>query len=495
MTGGVAEPPKFANFEVGPTGHAISPAAPPGVHEDALPPMPSWETATKTRVPTEEHESVEMGDLDPATGQRVPLMGGAAPIARTPSPGVSPISAYGEHPRGGFPAAGAAGAGTLGRGNTGMNRRGPPTDPYGRSIPGDFGTGPTRQGIPRSPYNTNSPNELGPAPLRQGTPYMQYDMNSPNELGSPPMRQGTPQMPYGMSPANELGTEPMRQDTSYLPYGMGSVNELGTEPIRQGTPHNLYDMNTPSELGAEVIAWDGGGNDSYGRNNAVELESPMDPAHNAYGGMANGRGTLNGNDSNQLNDQLNDQGHGHASSPSTRFGNDAGAYRLPGGQMSNGPAQRSGPYQQQFSNQADQSFTPSPSQRQYSNESTRPLMGGSQRRKPVGYSPMPYPEERRGMTSPPPRNDSGFDFGGASSNSGPPLQVPSPFRQQSLSQDHHEPVELPSPDMGYGGGYQGSTAPPSYASRSPPPHQGSRGGNPGYRPYGGPNQNRPQQEW
>lgn len=65
------EAPQFAQFDVGKTGHAIS--------EDALPPMPSWETAQKKHVLSEEEKNaVELGELDPATGQKLPLMAGAA---------------------------------------------------------------------------------------------------------------------------------------------------------------------------------------------------------------------------------------------------------------------------------------------------------------------------------------------------------------------------------------------------------------------------------
>jgi hypothetical protein len=54
------EPPQFAQFDVRKTGHAIS--------EDALPPMPSWDTAQKKHVLSEEEkDAVELGELDPAT--------------------------------------------------------------------------------------------------------------------------------------------------------------------------------------------------------------------------------------------------------------------------------------------------------------------------------------------------------------------------------------------------------------------------------------------
>jgi hypothetical protein len=98
--GGKPEPPQYAQFEVGKSGLAVDPKV-PGLSEDALPPMPSWETATKKHVLTEEEKNaVELGELDPATGQKVPLMTGAAAAGTSmpPSPvnGHSPYGAPGQ---------------------------------------------------------------------------------------------------------------------------------------------------------------------------------------------------------------------------------------------------------------------------------------------------------------------------------------------------------------------------------------------------------------
>jgi hypothetical protein len=101
MAGGIGsayEPPKYAQFETGPTGHALEPKK---VNDDALPPMPSWDTAAKKRVLTEEEcGAMEMGELDPKTGQQIPLMSGAAGgNSRTGSPAISPVhSPYGDRP-------------------------------------------------------------------------------------------------------------------------------------------------------------------------------------------------------------------------------------------------------------------------------------------------------------------------------------------------------------------------------------------------------------
>ncbi|KAH8586474.1 hypothetical protein B0O99DRAFT_63578 [Bisporella sp. PMI_857] len=85
--GGGPATPQFAQFEVGKNGFAVE--SKPVVNEDALPPMPSWDGATKKHVLSEdEKNAVELGDLDPATGQKMPLMTGAAGpgISGPPSP-------------------------------------------------------------------------------------------------------------------------------------------------------------------------------------------------------------------------------------------------------------------------------------------------------------------------------------------------------------------------------------------------------------------------
>lgn len=79
VTGAVAAPPQYAQFEVGKNGLAVTPAP---VSEDALPPMPSWDSASKKRILQEdEKEGMEMSALEPSTGQKVPLMADTAPTA------------------------------------------------------------------------------------------------------------------------------------------------------------------------------------------------------------------------------------------------------------------------------------------------------------------------------------------------------------------------------------------------------------------------------
>ena len=98
--GGGAHPfddgrPKFATFETGPNGMAVEPKK---VNDDALPPMPSWEGASKRKVSIEE-EPVPLQNLDPATGQKVPLMSGGA-ISRTGTPVASPYGQQGQYQNG-----------------------------------------------------------------------------------------------------------------------------------------------------------------------------------------------------------------------------------------------------------------------------------------------------------------------------------------------------------------------------------------------------------
>ncbi|KAI9847339.1 MAG: hypothetical protein M1830_007362 [Pleopsidium flavum] len=68
------EPPRFAQFDVGRNGK---------INDDALPPMPSWETANQRKVPEQlREEELEMGRLDPVAAQRAPMLANIAPPPR-----------------------------------------------------------------------------------------------------------------------------------------------------------------------------------------------------------------------------------------------------------------------------------------------------------------------------------------------------------------------------------------------------------------------------
>lgn len=264
MAGGVGayEPPKYAQFETGPTGHALEPKK---VNDDALPPMPSWDTAQKKHVLAEDASgAVEMGDLDPKTGQEVPLMSGAGAISRTASPAVSPVASpygdahgmNGQHGYGGAmgpggmgPAgmgpngmgmgpggmgpgamgAGALGAGALGAGAMAMGGRGNGMDPYNRNGPGGFNTPPNN----RSPYGPPGQN-MSPldSPSRGG--FNQYPPGGPGGPGN----FGGP----GVAAAGAYGRQPQRQQyPGDQPGGRGFA-----PPQRQFTPDGNRPMLAPS---------------------------------------------------------------------------------------------------------------------------------------------------------------------------------------------------------------------------------------------------------
>lgn len=68
-------PPSYAQFDVGPNGHAIAPRA---VNDDALPPMPSWDTSSKKHVATAEEDDMELKEMDLATR---PLISSNTPVS------------------------------------------------------------------------------------------------------------------------------------------------------------------------------------------------------------------------------------------------------------------------------------------------------------------------------------------------------------------------------------------------------------------------------
>ena len=140
--GGKAEPAQFATFEVGKSGLAVDPKQ-SSLSEDALPPMPSWDSAAKKHVLTEEEKNaVELGELDPATGQKIPLMtnAGSPAIGGPPSP-AHDVSTYGLRPGQGNGVNGYMGvaAGDLYAPPTAYNQngfRGSPSPGPGRGIGG-----------------------------------------------------------------------------------------------------------------------------------------------------------------------------------------------------------------------------------------------------------------------------------------------------------------------------------------------------------------------
>lgn len=186
--------PKFANFETGPNGMAVEPKK--VVNDDALPPMPSWEQAQKRKISLEEaSDAVPLQNLNPVTGQQVPLMSGAGGISRSGTPVGSPYGQQGQFANsqaalGGAPmmAGGAGGRpqdpyrqnSNVSRGPGGYNN-----DPYlpnsGTPDSGGFG----RVGYPpaqQAPYNPSFPADVYGAANSTVSPTNRYDNFSPNPI-------------------------------------------------------------------------------------------------------------------------------------------------------------------------------------------------------------------------------------------------------------------------------------------------------------------------
>lgn len=229
------EPPRYAQFEVGKNGLAVDPKA-NALSEDALPPMPSWETAVSRHVLTEEEKNaVELGELNPVTGQKVPLMTGGAPVGISSPP--SPVDGMPASPYGARPGPGAGGNGYAGipedpyapnRNAFNQNARG-----YGGSLSpapavGGRGYGPPQHAMDN--YGPTTPQESYP-----GT-------NNNGFAGSPVGAYGRPQ-PGSQYPSDrrQYPPQPVRQ------YSSDSARPLN--PGRQYQPEGGYqpDGNYPPQ--------------------------------------------------------------------------------------------------------------------------------------------------------------------------------------------------------------------------------------------------------
>ncbi|KFY99995.1 hypothetical protein V498_00363 [Pseudogymnoascus sp. VKM F-4517 (FW-2822)] len=247
--------PSYARFETGPNGMAIDPKP---VNDDALPPMPSWDTAAKRRISVEDEPgAVELGELNPATGQRMPLMtgaAGAAAISRSNSPAIGTASAgaspYG-HPNGG--AGGYMSPGPNGRPNDQLSRNG-----SNGGFGGDQGLspiGPPGQAYGGRGYSPQNQNQfIGQA---NGGPDEQYGNRAignaySDDRQSPyPGDDGGPQgggfgvMPapsFGQHQRNDSGQRPFTGDRAHVPAGplggggYGGSDESYANAPRMGSP-------------------------------------------------------------------------------------------------------------------------------------------------------------------------------------------------------------------------------------------------------------------
>jgi len=191
--------PQFAQFEVGKNGFAVEKTV--AMNEDALPPMPSWDAAANKHILTEEEKNaVELGELDPTTGQKLPLMAGGVGINAPPSPmndmGSSP---YGIRPgqgnNGYMGVASEQSSQNLAKGGRGYRdpRGGPAIEGRGYESQGGRGYG---QQSPQNPYGNNQDQyaddgyDAGYSQNQRGQPERQYSSNDQGRNYPPqPTRQ------------------------------------------------------------------------------------------------------------------------------------------------------------------------------------------------------------------------------------------------------------------------------------------------------------------
>lgn len=234
--GGKPEAPQYAQFEVGKSGLAVEPKV--ALSEDALPPMPSWDSAAKKHVLTEEEKNaVELGELDPATGQKVPLMTSAASPAIGGPP--SPVHDINGSPYGARPGQGVSENGYMGvageaygepnRFNNGY--RGAPSPGPGRGMGGPgrgYGPAPIaldgqgRGGYPPSPQDQYANDGFGGAGAGYGRSQPQRQ-NSNDAYGSrqyppQPQRQYSDDYARPLNPGRQYSDRPYPSD-NFQPSG------------------------------------------------------------------------------------------------------------------------------------------------------------------------------------------------------------------------------------------------------------------------------------
>ncbi|RDW85227.1 hypothetical protein BP6252_02817 [Coleophoma cylindrospora] len=244
MGGGLAAPaagpPQYAQFEVGKNGLAVEPKA--QLSEDALPPMPSWETASKKRIMTDdEKDGMELGTLDPATGQEIPL------ISRTASPmshGPGSPMGYGQpgqpmHPTDYTDVATASPIDSYGYNSNGFNQNGrgfgaPPNGP-GMAGPGRYGS-PAPSDMGRR-YGSPAPQGMGQRGFGPNSPQDSYSDNSfQGGYGRPPpQRQYTgdsnqPFPPAGEYPGSSRGYSDAQYNNPMPPPSRGPSRGPGRMP-------------------------------------------------------------------------------------------------------------------------------------------------------------------------------------------------------------------------------------------------------------------------
>ena len=319
--GGKPAPRQYAQFEVGKSGLAVDPR-PSSLSEDALPPMPSWDTAAKKHVLTEEEKNaIELGELDPTTGQRIPLMTSATSpaVGESPNPAADMIAS----PYGARPGQGAGGNGYMGVAagdpygapnayNQNGFRDSPSPGPGrgGMGAPRGYGqvspVSGTGRGVGGNSYGQDSPMD-GPGRGFNSSPQNQYandgfDVAAAGYGRSQPQRQNSndtygsrqyppqPQRQYSDDSARPLN--PGRQ-YSDQPYGAGYFQPNGPPrgPSRGPGPRGPGRMASPplsNNSGFDFGA--SGGQQPYSRpvpqpqQSYGSRPSPPQQQHSYFGG-------------------------------------------------------------------------------------------------------------------------------------------------------------------------------------------------------------------
>jgi hypothetical protein len=241
------QPPQYAQFEVGKSGLAVEPKN--TLSEDALPPMPSWDQAAKKHVLTEEEQhAVELGELDPVTGQKIPLMTGAAPAGVSSPP--SPANEFAASPYGAQPVQSVGANGYMGVDRTGspygarpgqaVPGRGGPGDAYavgGRGTP--MGGAADPYGQNQSAYNQNGRGYGGPS-AQGGRGYgaaPQHDMDN-HEPPSPVDPYSANNNYAGVAAGAYSRAQPQNNGRPYPPQPNRQYSSDSARPLNLGRQYS-----------------------------------------------------------------------------------------------------------------------------------------------------------------------------------------------------------------------------------------------------------------
>lgn len=302
-------PPQYAEFDVSKKGPA---------HEDALPEMPTWESASKKKVLVEDDSAVEMDQLKKPPGtadaasvsSQMPLMSGASPGPSSPqSPNRGPYGnlgpgggsygqdpAYGSGPSfqgqdQGYGVAGAApvaGAAAHGRNSPhgGYYNANGGRDPYGNG----YGQNPSYD--QNAGYRSVSPHHgaayddgygrQSPSPVGNGhyAAAASYDRRSPV-----PPRGGPGAAGYDSAASSYRGIQPSNPHQQHHAQRQYSTDSMRTgggyshAPLPQQQPQHQnngpYPLNLHNSGGFDFV-----GSSGYSRPGAAQAVNGYD----AYGG-------------------------------------------------------------------------------------------------------------------------------------------------------------------------------------------------------------------